>query len=148
MIILVLVISGSNSVKAGPLEDANKKLVVDFYTLAFGEHKPAEAAQKYIGSRYIQHNPRVPNGIAPFADYFEGVFKQNPDASSSIERVLADGDLVAIHSHSRMGDDDLGKAIVDIFRVADGKIVEHWDVMQDVIEPTVSGNTMFDGGID
>ncbi|WP_224008590.1 nuclear transport factor 2 family protein [Aureimonas sp. SA4125] len=136
----------SNGVFAGPLEDANKKIVVDFYTMAFRDHKPKEAADTYIGDVYIQHNPQVPNGPEPFYGFFEGYFKENPTASNEIKRVIAEGDLVVLHSHSRISPDVPGNAIVDIFRVHNGKIVEHWDVMQAVpAEPAPNGNTMFEG---
>lgn len=136
----------STSVMAGPQEEANKKMVVDFYTMAFRDHEPKKAADLYIGDTYIQHNPKVPNGAAPFYGFFAGYFKQNPTASNEIKRVIAEGDLVVLHSHSKIRPDVPGNAIVDIFRVSNGKIVEHWDVMQPVpAEPAPNGNTMFDG---
>ena len=124
---------------------ANKKTVVDFYELAFNQHKPTEAAKKYFGDKYIQHNPNVPNGAAAFYGYFEGYFKQHPKSRVKIHRVLADGDLVALHLHSKMDETDLGRAIVDIFRLENGKIVEHFDVVQPVPAKTANGNTMFEG---
>jgi predicted SnoaL-like aldol condensation-catalyzing enzyme len=140
MIIIFLIIP---NVQAGTLEDANKKLVRDFYEMAFNQHKPTEAAKKYIGSKYIQHNPNVPNGAEAFYGYFEGFFKKNPQSHVSIKRALADGDLVALHLNSKVDEKDRGRAIVDIFRVENGKIVEHWDVIQEVPEKTANGNTMF-----
>jgi len=127
------------------VQEKNKKLVRDFYELAFNGHEPTEAAKKYIGSKYIQHNPHVPNGAAAFYEYFEDFFQKNPTAHVTIHRAIADGDLVALHLHSRLSEKDLGRAIVDIFRVENGKIVEHFDVIQDVPEKTANGNTMFDG---
>ncbi|MEK2644912.1 nuclear transport factor 2 family protein [Bdellovibrio sp. BCCA] len=123
--------------------EANKKLVRDFYEMAFNQHKPTEAAKKYIGSKYIQHNPYVPNGAEAFYSYFEKHFKENPKSHVEIKRVMGDGDLVALHLLSKQNDTDRGRAIVDIFRVENGKIVEHWDVIQDVPEKTANGNTMF-----
>lgn len=122
---------------------ANKALVCGFYDLAFNQHKPTEAAKKYIGATYIQHNPRVADGAEAFFTYFEGYFKEHPKSHVVFSHVLADGDLVALHVNSKMDDTDRGRAIIDIFRVEDGKIVEHWDVAQDVPETTASGNTMF-----
>lgn len=130
---------------AETVQEKNKKIVTEFYELAFNKHKPTEAAQKYIGSKYIQHNPNVPNGAAAFYEYFEGHFKKNPDSHVIIKRALADGDLVALHLHSKQNKKDLGRAIVDIFRLDNGKIVEHFDVVQAVPEKTANGNTMFDG---
>lgn len=126
-------------------QETNKKLVRDFYEMAFNQHKPTEAAKKYIGDKYIQHNPMVPNGAAAFYGYFEGHFKENPKSHVIIHRALADGDLVALHLNSKMNEQDPGRAIVDIFRVENGKIVEHWDVIQPVPDKTANGNTMFDG---
>lgn len=123
--------------------EANKKLVRDFYEMAFNQHKPTEAAKKYIGSKYIQHNPYVPNGAEAFYSYFEKHFKENPKSHVEIKRVIGDGDLVALHLNSKENEKDRGRAIVDIFRVENGKIVEHWDVIQEVPEKTANGNTMF-----
>lgn len=124
---------------------SNKAIVTAFYEQAFVKHQPTAAARAYIGDRYIQHNPHVPNGVAPFTGYFEQYFRTHPTASSTIYRVIADGDLVVIHSHGKDDPQDVGKAIVDIFRVDHGKIVEHWDVMQPVTTGAPNGNTMFDG---
>lgn len=127
------------------LEEKNKATVLDFYDLAFNKHKPTEAAAKYIGDQYIQHNPFVPNGVAPFTEYFEGYFKENPESHVVIAHALADGDMVALHLNSKMNKADKGEAVVDLFRLKDGKIIEHWDVIQPVpTEKTASDNTMFD----
>lgn len=113
--------------------------------MAFNHHQPTQSAKKYFGNKYIQHNPHVPNGALAFTKYFEEFFKQNSKAKVEMKRVLADGDLVAIHSHFKINSSDLGSAVVDIFRFEKGKIVEHWDVVQSVPEKMVNGNTMFDG---
>ncbi len=125
------------------MTDRNKKLVRDFYELAFNGHKPREAAKLYIGNPYIQHNPFVPNGIAPFVSHFEGYFKEHPKSHVVFSHIVAEGDLVILHLNSKADEQDRGRAIIDIFRVENGKIVEHWDVTQDVPEKTASGNTMF-----
>ena len=130
-------------VEAETAAEQNKKLVRDFYELAFNQHKPTEAAKKYIGEKYIQHNPNVPNGAEAFYGYFEGFFKQHPKSHVDIKRILADGDLVALHLHSRIDENDRGRAIVDIFRIENGRIVEHWDVIQQVPEKAANTNTMF-----
>jgi predicted SnoaL-like aldol condensation-catalyzing enzyme len=125
------------------MQENNKKIVRDFYELAFNQHKPTEAAKRYIGTRYVQHNPYVPNGAEAFYSYFEGFFKEHPKSRVEIKRVLADGDLVVLHLHSITDEQDRGRAIVDVFRVEGGKIVEHWDVTQDVPEASANSNTMF-----
>jgi predicted SnoaL-like aldol condensation-catalyzing enzyme len=126
------------------VQEKNKAIVLDFYDLAFNKHKPTEAAAKYIGTQYVQHNPHVPNGAKPFTEYFEGFFKENPQSHVVVAHVLADGDLVALHLNSKLNKDDRGDAVVDFFRLKDGKIIEHWDVIQPVPEKTANGNTMFD----
>lgn len=125
------------------MTDQNRKIVHDFYDLAFNQHKPREAAALYIGDQYIQHNPFVPNGAAPFVEYFEGYFRAHPKSHVVFSHNVAEGDLVVLHLNSRADEKDRSRAIVDIFRVDNGKIVEHWDVAQIVPEKTVSGNTMF-----
>jgi predicted SnoaL-like aldol condensation-catalyzing enzyme len=126
-------------------EAENARIVTAFYELAFNQHRPTEAARLYIGDRYIQHNPHVPNGAEAFYGYFEGFFRENPQSRVTIHRVIVDGDLVVLHLHSQETPDDPGRAIVDIFRVENGKIVEHFDVIQDVPATTANGNTMFEG---
>ena len=126
-------------------EAENARIVTAFYELAFNQHRPTEAARLYIGDRYIQHNPNVPNGAEAFYGYFEGFFREHPQSRVTIHRVIADGDLVALHLHSQESPDDPGRAIVDIFRVENGKIVEHFDVIQSVPATTANGNTMFQG---
>jgi predicted SnoaL-like aldol condensation-catalyzing enzyme len=121
----------------------SKHLVQQFHELAFSKRQPAKAAMLYLGPTYIQHNPRVPDGPGAFVRFFETYLTQNPTSSSEIKRIIGDGDLVALHSHSRRSDDDRGTAIVDIFRVENDKIVEHWDVMQPVPETTVGGRSVF-----
>lgn len=130
-------------VLGGTVAENNKKIVRDFYEMAFNQHKPAEAAKIYIGDHYIQHHPGVPNGAEAFYRYFEGFFKEHPKYRVEIKRVIAEGDLVVLHLHGRIDDQDRGRAIVDIFRLERGKIVEHWDVIQDVPEPQAGMNTMF-----
>lgn len=121
----------------------NQKIVVDFYQGVFQKHQVQSYADRYIGQQYIQHNPHVPDGKKPFVDYFVQYFKENPQAHSEIKRVIAEGDLVWLHVHSKANPQDLGSAIIDIFRVENGKIVEHWDVIQDIPAQSANKNTMF-----
>lgn len=140
---LVLILALAVPVLGGTMEEQNKKIVREFYEMAFNQHKPTDAAKKYIGGKYIQHNPNVPNGAAAFYGYFEGFFKEHPRSRVEIKRVIGEGDLVVLHLNSKTDDKDRGKAIADIFRVENGKIVEHWDVIQDVPEKAANNNTMF-----
>lgn len=123
-------------------EEANRQLVVEFYHQNFNQHQ-VDKATKVMADDYIQHNPLVPNGKAPFVSFFKGFFANNPNAKSKIVRTAADGDLVWLHIHATNGENDRGQAIIDVFRVKDGKIVEHWDVIQDVPEKAANHNTMF-----
>ncbi|SPJ33755.1 nuclear transport factor 2 family protein [Kushneria phyllosphaerae] len=123
-------------------EEANRELVVDFYNRFFNDHDTEKSAE-VLAPDYIQHNPGVPDGRAPVVEYFSSYFKAHPDYKSEIMRSAADGDLVWLHVHSTESDKDQGEAVVDIFRVNDGKIVEHWDVIQPVPDKSANDNTMF-----
>ncbi|MBJ9704655.1 ester cyclase [Acinetobacter calcoaceticus] len=121
----------------------NKKIVIDFYEGVFLKHKVKEYADHYIGQQYIQHNPNVPDGKAPFVNFFTEKFQKNPQAKNEIKRAIAEGNLVVLHVHSTENEKDRGRAIIDIFRVENGKIVEHWDVIQNIPEQSKNTNTMF-----
>ncbi|MGO7537052.1 hypothetical protein GR247_29810 [Rhizobium leguminosarum] len=123
------------------IEEANRKLVVEFYDRFFNKHD-IEAAS-VVADDYRQHNPQVPDGKKPLISFFSGFFKDNAQSRAQIVRSTADGDLVWLHVHATNGAGDLGQAIVDIFRVKDGKIVEHWDVIQAVPKEAANKNTMF-----
>ena len=128
---------------ASALTEQNKKLVVDFYEGVFSKHQVQTYSDRYIGTQYIQHNPYVADGKAPFVNYFTQYFKEHPDAKNTIKRVIAEGDLVVLHVHSTQNAQDRGEAVVDIFRVEQGKIVEHWDVIQSIPAESANRNTMF-----
>ena len=123
-------------------EEANRRLVLDFYEAVF-IRRDITAAERFLSEGYIQHNPLVPDGRAPFIAAFTRIFAANPQGSSRIIRSATDGDLVWLHVHSRSNPADRGRAITDIFRVEAGRIVEHWDVIQPVPETAANGNTMF-----
>ncbi|EKX60024.1 nuclear transport factor 2 family protein [Streptomyces ipomoeae] len=130
--------------KPGPawLTSYNQKLV----TKAFDRllvRKDISAIDKYWGPEYQQHNPTIPNGVDGAKAGLGAYFQQFPQLSVSRKRVIAEGDLVAVHSHYVNAPGERGQAIVDLFRVRNGKIVEHWDVIQDVPETSANDNTMF-----
>ncbi|MBR1219285.1 ester cyclase [Bradyrhizobium sp. U87765 SZCCT0131] len=122
--------------------EANKKAVVEFYEKGLNQ-KDFDAAAKYFGAQYIQHNPGAPDGIAGFKTFVEMLRSKFPNSHSEIKRVFADGDYVILHVHAVREPGTRGTAIVDIFRLDNGKIVEHWDVRQDVPETAANTNTMF-----
>ena len=121
----------------------NKEMVIAFYNMIFQEHKVREALERYVGDRYIQHNPLAPNGTEALINFMEPYFAKNPQARSEIKRAAAEGDLVWLHVHARSNPGERGLAVVDIFRVENGKVVEHWDVVQPVPEKSANENTMF-----
>ena len=123
------------------LTAANKKLVVDFYRVVFIEKKVREGFDRYVAPDYIQHNPLVPTGRDAAVKLLSQ--RVTKESITDIKRVIAEGDLVVLHVHSRTNLTDRGRAVIDIFRVADGKIVEHWDVIQAVPPTSANTNTMF-----
>jgi predicted SnoaL-like aldol condensation-catalyzing enzyme len=123
--------------------EQNKRLVTEFYELAINQGKPAEAARKYIELPYRQHNPDVADGPEGFVQFIGEMQKKHPKLKVVIAKALADDDLVALHVHLTREANDPGLAIAEWFRLNNGKIVEHWDVVQPVPEKTVSGNPMF-----
>ena len=120
-----------------------KRIVLDFFDLAFVRREPDLAAERYLGSTYTQHNPTAPDGAEAFPQLIGGLFAQAPDASFHLKRAVAEGDLVVLHYNMQLFAGDLGHAVVDIFRVEDGRIVEHWDVMQPVPAEASNPNGMF-----
>lgn len=133
----------THSKQINSLAEQNKKIVTDFYEGVFLKHQVKQYADRYIGDQYIQHNPNVPDGKAPFVNFFSQKFSNNPQAKNVIKKAIAEGDLVVLHVHSTENDSDRGRAIIDIFRVENGKIVEHWDVIQNIPEKSQNANSMF-----
>jgi len=108
------------------------------------EGNPRAATEKYLGDVYIQHNPMVGNGPEPFIEYFERMQREYPEKSIKFVRAVAEGDLVALHTYQIWpGNDEW--ITMDFFRFDDnGKIVEHWDAIQQIPEePSANGNTMY-----
>jgi len=122
--------------------EANKKTVREFYEAGLNK-KDFEAASKYFGPKYIQHNPGAPDGIEGFKTFVNFLRTKFPNSHSEIKKVFADGDYVILHVHAVREPATLGRAIVDIFRLEDGKIVEHGDVAQDIPEKMPHSNGMF-----
>jgi predicted SnoaL-like aldol condensation-catalyzing enzyme len=122
--------------------EANKKAALEFYDLAINK-KDYEAALKYIGDDYKQHNPLVGDGKEGFKAFLAMLKKDFPEAHSEVKRVFADGDYVIIHVHSVRIPNTRGRAILDCFKFENGKIVEHWDAIQDIPEKSSNPNGMF-----
>jgi predicted SnoaL-like aldol condensation-catalyzing enzyme len=125
------------------MSEQNKSIVKAFYDLAFNDQRPAEAAAKYIGPTYRQHNPGAADGPEPFVAFVTGFLKAFPNLRVTFKRMLAEGEHVALHSHFVREPGDRGLAVMDIFRLENGKLVEHWDVLQEVPSAAANPNTMF-----
>lgn len=120
--------------------EANKKLVADFYQELFGD-KNVDAIDKYIADDYIQHNPALPDGKESLKQGATQWFKGAPKEKIDIQHLSADGDLVYIHTRTKFGPKTM--SVIDIFRLDNGKIVEHWDVIQEVPEKSANAHPMF-----
>jgi predicted SnoaL-like aldol condensation-catalyzing enzyme len=122
--------------------EKNKKVVAEFYEAGINQ-KNFEAASKFLGPRYIQHNPTGADGPEGLKAYINFLREKFPDAHSEVKRVFAEGDYVIQHVHSVRTPGSRGLAIINIFKLENGKIVEHWDVIQEVPEKSANSNTMF-----
>jgi len=123
----------------------NKRVVVDYYTTAFAGN-PEQAIADHFGPRYVQHNPQAQNGPEAFIGFVKWLRGEYPDLRLDIKRVIAEGDMVATHSHLDLepgNPDNPGRALADYFLLEDGKVVEHWDVIQEVPRTTANDNGMF-----
>jgi predicted SnoaL-like aldol condensation-catalyzing enzyme len=141
-LVILALAAAPASAAATPQEEANKKAVLEFYEKAINQ-KDFAAASQYLGARYVQHNPNAadgPEGLRKFLDFLR---EKYPQSHSEVKRAFADGDYVILHVHAVREPGQRGSAIVDIFRLENGKVVEHWDVVQPIPETAANGNTMF-----
>ena len=127
---------------ADDVYETNKRAVLAFYDAALNR-SDIDDAVSYFGPNFIQHNPRSKGGVEGFRALMQDVKKQFPGVRSDVKRVFADGDFVILHVHVKLQPEDLGLAIVEIFRLEHVKIIEHWDVRQPIPEIAANTNGMF-----
>jgi predicted SnoaL-like aldol condensation-catalyzing enzyme len=127
-----------------PMSETNKDIAVAFYKKALFEGRVEDAFRLYAAHPYRQHNPLIEDGMEGVKKFVTRIMSNHPDARGEIKRVFADGDHVILHSHWHgLSDNPRGEAVVDIFRLEGGKVLEHWDVIQPIPETSANANTMF-----
>ena len=139
---LALASSSAMAATSEAQQEANRKAVLAFYDKGLNQ-KDADAALAYVGNRYVQHNPGAADGPDGFRKFIGFLREKFPNSHSEIKRSLVDGDYVILHVHAVREPGTRGNAIIDIFKLEDGKIVEHWDVVQPIPENPANNNTMF-----
>jgi predicted SnoaL-like aldol condensation-catalyzing enzyme len=142
VILLALAAPATAADDATAQQEANRQAVLAFYDKALNQ-KDADAALAYVGNRYVQHNPNAQDGPEGFRKFIAFLREKFPNSHSEIKRSFVDGDYVILHVHAVREPGTKGNAIVDIFKLENGKIVEHWDVVQPIPESPANNNTMF-----
>jgi predicted SnoaL-like aldol condensation-catalyzing enzyme len=139
---ILLALASPAALAASEAQEANRKIVLDFYEKGLNQ-KDADAAIALMGNRYVQHNPNAADGPEGFRKFIGFLREKFPNSRSEIKRSFVDGDYVILHVHATREPGTRGNAIIDIFKLENGKIVEHWDVVQPIPENPANSNTMF-----
>jgi len=139
---LMLSLAGGAAMAGTEQEEANRKAVLAFYEKGLNQ-KDVDAALAYVGDRYTQHNPNAADGPEGFRKFIGFLREKFPNSHSEIKRSFVDGDYVILHVNAVREPGTKGNAIVDIFKLENGKIVEHWDVVQPIPDNPANNNTMF-----
>jgi predicted SnoaL-like aldol condensation-catalyzing enzyme len=140
--------AATGAVSRAAVAQQNTAVVLAFLDTVFNKHDVEQAFTLYVGPQYRQHNPGIADGTGAAMQALRHYTKElYPELRQEVKRTVAQGDLVAVHSryyrHAADRDSGQGQAVVDIFRLEHGKIVEHWDVMQDIPAKAANSNTMF-----
>ena len=122
--------------------EGNRRVAIEFFDLVFNQQRIDLALERCIGATYTQHNPAVADGREGLVDFVGGLLTEFPGFTTSVQRSIAEGDLVALHVLARRTADDPGVISMDMFRFENGKIVEHWDVVQDIPDTSANSNGM------
>jgi predicted SnoaL-like aldol condensation-catalyzing enzyme len=140
--VILLALASPAALAASETQEANRKVVLDFYEKGLNQ-KDADAAIALMGNRYVQHNPNAADGPEGFRKFIGFLREKFPNSRSEIKRSFVEGDYVILHVHAIREPGTRGNAIIDIFKLENGKIVEHWDVVQPIPENSANSNTMF-----
>lgn len=140
--VAVLLAPSPVAARGDALTERNRAIVTAFARQFYGARDVAGAFHRYVAPDYVQHNPGIADGrdaaIAALAPMFAA-----PGSRFDVKRILVDGDMAVIHLHGRSGSIGAGGAVADIYRLRDGRIVEHWDVLQPVPAAAANPHPMF-----
>jgi predicted SnoaL-like aldol condensation-catalyzing enzyme len=125
------------------MSEQNKKIAIAFYDKLINQFDAEAAFARYGGATYTQHTPVIEDGREGLVKFISWLRSTYPESHMEIKRAFSDGNVVILHSRWVRSPGDRGDAVVDFFRVEDGKVVEHWDVIQPIPEVAANSNTMF-----
>lgn len=132
----------SSNMNTITLTEKNRAIVEAFVTIFYYQKDVRKAFMEYVSQDYIQHNPTIIDGREAAIEMLTPKFS-NPNANFSVKKIMVDGDLAVVHLHGKISTDNNGGAVADFYRLKDGKIVEHWDVVQPVPTESVNPHPMF-----
>jgi len=140
---LAMAFGSAQSAEAAKCRLTPKTVATRFMTTFYIDKQVRKAFETWVDPGYIQHNPMAATGRDAAIAFLEPFFASNPNVTYSIKRIIADGNLVAVHAHGKFAPDDRGVAVVDILRIKGCRVMEHWDVVQPVPEKMANTNGMF-----
>jgi predicted SnoaL-like aldol condensation-catalyzing enzyme len=143
MLLAAVPLAPSHAQPAASETERNREVVTKFFDLFYNQKKVREAFETYVVPGYIQHNPIAQDGRDNAIAALEPFMKNVPGLKYEIKRIIVDGNLAAVHAHMKISPTDRGNAVIDIVRLENGKIVEHWDVIQVVPEKSANAHPMF-----